>query len=248
MGARRAEGKAPVVIESGGMSYASPDLRDLNPASKEYLEAVYELEEEGQRILQARIGERLGLAAATVSEGVKRLVAEGYVSVRGARDISLTDTGRLVAETLVRRHRLAERMLVDILGIRWHLCHSQAEDWEKVMTPEVEEAILAQLEGEPTCPHGNPIPGTESATPWSELKPVAALDIGEGGMLKRLLEDVELDGEVLEYLEEHDLTPGHDVKLVEVSPDGTRTLEVSDRRVALGQRLADNLWILPGKG
>ena len=227
------------------MERPSPDLRSLNPASKEYLEAVYELEEEGQRILQARIGERLGLAPATVSEGIRRLVTEGYVTVRGGRDISLTDGGRVLAETLVRRHRLAERMLVDILGIPWHLCHHQAEDWEKVMTPEVEQAILRQLRGDATCPHGNPIPGAESAIPWSKRRPVAALRVGEGGQLKRLLEDVELDGDVLFYLEDHELTPGSEVKLVDVAPDGTRTLSVNGRHVALGQRLADNLWILP---
>jgi DtxR family Mn-dependent transcriptional regulator len=230
------------------MARPSLDLRALNPASKEYLEAVYELEEEGQRILQARIGERLGLAPATVSEGVKRLVGEGYVVVGQGHDIALTDAGRLVAETLVRRHRLAERMLTDILGIPWHLCHHQAEDWEKVMTPEVEEAILAHLEGEPTCPHGNPIPGAPSAIPWSKLRPLSALGVGAGGRLTRLLEDVELDGAVLKYLEDHDLTPGHDVVLTDVAPDGTRTLDVEGRQVALGQRLADNLWILPAAG
>lgn len=222
----------------------APDLRDLNPASKEYLEAIYELEEEGQRIVQARIGERLGLAAATVSEGVKRLVADGYVTI-DHRDISLTDPGRALAETLVRRHRLAERMLTDILGIPWHLCHHQAEDWEKVMTPEVEDAILAKLEGEPTCPHGNPIPGTDSAIPWSDLKPVAEMVAGETARLTRLLEDIELDGDVLAYLEQHRLMPGYDVTLVDIAPDGTRTFEVDGGRVALGQRLADNLWVLP---
>ncbi len=228
----------------GPMAHPSPDLRSLNPASKEYLEAIFELGEEGQRILQARIGERLGLAAATVSEGIKRLVAEGYVTVDGSRQISLTDEGRRVAEALVRRHRLAERMLVDILGIPWRLCHHQAEDWEKVMTPEVEQAILAKLDGDPTCPHGNPIPGEASAIPWSDLKSVAAMDVGEEGELKRLLEDVELDGDVLEYLEHHKLMPGYDLRLVEIAPDGTRVLEVDGDRVALGTRLADNLWVL----
>ena len=227
----------------GPMNLPSPDLRALNPASKEYLEAIFELGEEGQRILQARIGERLGLAPATVSEGVKRLVAEGYVTVDASRQIALTDEGNRVAEALVRRHRLAERMLVDILGIPWHLCHQQAEDWEKVMTPEVEQAILAKLDGEATCPHGNPIPGEPSAIPWSDLKSVAAMGVGERGRLKRLLEDVELDGEVLEYLEHHKLMPGYDLTLVEVAPDGTRVLEVEGDRVALGTRLADNLWV-----
>ncbi|MDQ3951922.1 MAG: metal-dependent transcriptional regulator [Actinomycetota bacterium] len=226
------------------MNDPSPDLRSLNPASKEYLEAVFELGEEGQRILQARIGERLGLAPATVSEGVKRLVAEGYVTVDASRQIALTEEGRTIAEALVRRHRLAERMLVDILGIPWRLCHQQAEDWEKVMTSEVEQAILAKLDGDATCPHGNPIPGEPSAIPWSDLKSVAAMSVGERGQLKRLLEDVELDGDVLAYLEEHRLMPGHDLEVVEVAPDGTRVLAVDGGRVALGTRLADNLWVL----
>ena len=224
---------------------ASPDLRDLNPASKEYLEAIFELGEEGQKILQARVGERLGLAPATVSEGVKRLVSEGYVTIDGTRELTLTDHGRTIAEALVRRHRLAERMLVDILGIQWHLCHEQAEDWEKVMTPEVEEAILSKLEGEATCPHGNPIPGAPSSIAWSDLKPVAQMQIGETARLTRLLEDVELDHDVLKYLEDHRLMPGRDLTLIEVAPDDTRTLEVEGGRVALGSALADNLWVLP---
>ncbi len=227
------------------MADPSPELRELNPASKEYLEAVFELEEEGQRILQARIGERLGLAPATVSEGVRRLVAEGYVTVEGARDLVLTVEGRRIAETLVRRHRLAERMLVDLLGIPWHLCHEQAEDWEKVMTPQVEHAILDKLEGELTCPHGNPIPGARSTIPWSRLRSVASMTVGDRGRLTRLLEDVELNHDVLKYLEDHGLMPGHDIALVDIGPDGTRTLETDGQRVALGQKLADNLWILP---
>jgi DtxR family Mn-dependent transcriptional regulator len=227
------------------MAETPPDLRELNPASKEYLEAVFELEEEGQRIVQARIGERLGLAPATVSEGVKRLIGEGYVTVEGARDLALTERGRSIAATLVRRHRLAERMLVDLLGIPWHLCHEQAENWEKVMTTEVERAILDKLEGEPTCPHGNPIPGARSTIPWSRLRSVASMAVGDRGRLTRLLEDVELNHDVLKYLEDHKLMPGYDIALVDVAPDGTRTLETDRQRVALGQKLAGNLWVLP---
>ncbi|MDQ3964813.1 MAG: metal-dependent transcriptional regulator [Actinomycetota bacterium] len=227
------------------MTSTPPNIATLNEASKAYLEAIYELGEEGQRILQARVSERLGLAPATVSEGVKKLVTDDLARVGTDRELALTDNGRVLAETLVRRHRLAERMLVDILGIPWHLCHEQAEDWEKVMTPEVETAILSKLEGEPTCPHGNPIPGTDSAVPWSDLRPVASMAVGDSGKLKRLLEDVELDHDVLKYLEDHRLMPGRDLTLVEVAPDGTRTLEVEGQQVALGRPLADNLWILP---
>ncbi|MEA2460401.1 MAG: DtxR family transcriptional regulator, Mn-dependent transcriptional regulator, partial [Actinomycetota bacterium] len=202
----------------------SPDLRTLNPAFKEYLEAVFELEEEGRQILQARIGERLGLAPATVSEAVKRMISEGLITIQGTRDIALTTEGRTMAEALVRRHRLAERMLVDILGIQWHLCHEQAEDWEKVMTSEVEQAIIDKLEGDLTCPHGNPIPGTESRVKWSDLKSVQEMKAGESGQLSRLLEDVELNHDVLKYLEDHKLMPRQQLTVNEVTPDGTIVL------------------------
>lgn len=225
----------------------SPDLTQLNPASKEYLEAIYELEEEGRKVLQARIGERLGLAAATVSEGIKRLIAEGYVTVSPARDIDLTEEGRVIAATLVRRHRLAERMLVDILGIPWHQCHEQAEDWEKVMTAEVEQAILDKLEGDPTCPHGNPIPGTTPAVTWAELQPVSVMRTGQRGRLTRLLEDVELNHDVLKFLEDNRLLPGTDLEVVAEAPDGTLTLAVDGDKVAVGSNLANNLWVLPAQ-
>jgi DtxR family Mn-dependent transcriptional regulator len=225
----------------------SPDLTHLNPASKEYLEAIFELEEEGKKVLQARIGERLGLAAATVSEGVKRLVTEGYVTVSPGRDVDLTENGRVVAATLVRRHRLAERMLVDILGIPWHLCHEQAEDWEKVMTAEVEQAILDKLEGEPTCPHGNPIPlpGVTPKVSWSDLKPVSVMRSGQKGRLTRLLEDVELNHDVLKFLEDHHLLPGTDLEVLAEAPDGTLKLSVGGTEVSVGGALANNLWVLP---
>ena len=223
----------------------SPDLRTLNPAYKEYLEAVFELEEEGRQILQARIGERLGLAPATVSEGVKRLIADGFLEIHGTRDIFLTAEGRAMAEALVRRHRLAERMLVDILGIPWHLCHEQAEDWEKVMTPEVEQAIIDKLQGELTCPHGNPIPGNKPDVEWSQLKPVHEMKPGETALLTRLLEDVELNHDVLKYLEDHKLMPRQKLTVTEITPDDTIILEVEGERVALGQNLAHNLWVLP---
>jgi DtxR family Mn-dependent transcriptional regulator len=225
------------------MENAGTDLKNLNKASKEYLEAIYELEEEGQRIQQARVGERLGLAPATVSEGIKRLVTDGYIEIE-ARVISLTKSGRKIAETLVRRHRLAERMLTDMLGIPWHLCHEQAEDWEKVMTPEVEKAILAKLGAESTCPHGNPIPGMDSKVPWSRLQPVSALETGARARLVRLIEDVELHRDVLKYLEDRKLMPGSDLEVVERGPDGTVTLRVDRRSFALGPQLADNLWVL----
>jgi DtxR family Mn-dependent transcriptional regulator len=219
------------------------DLRLLNTAAKEYLQAIYELEEEHRQIVRARIAERLGVSAPTVAEGIRRLADDGLVAVEG-RTISLTRSGRAIAEIVVRRHRLAERMLVDLLGIPWHECHEQAEDWEKVITEEVEKALLDKLDGEPVCPHGNPIPGAQSSIPWAQLVTLADLQAGDRGTLVRLLEDVELDREVLVYFEEHGLIPPCHLELESVAPDGTRSIRVHGRVVGLSASLADNLWIL----
>lgn len=220
------------------------DLRLLNRAAKEYLQAIYELEEERRPIVRARVAERLGVSAPSVTEGVRRLADDGLVATEG-RTISLTRSGRAIAEVVVRRHRLAERMLVDLLGIPWHECHEQAEDWEKVITEEVEKALLDKLDGEPVYPHGNPIPGAPSSIPWTQLITLADLRIGHHGTLVRLLEDVELDRDVLAYLEEHGLVPSCHLELVSVAPDGTRTIRVHGELVGLSPSLADNLWILP---
>ena len=106
--------------------------------AQEYLEAIFEMEEEGGRIAQARIAKRLGVSAPAVSEQVRRLSKEGLVSVAD-REITLSAEGREVATPLVRRHRLAERLLVDILEIPWHRAHEEAHSWEHVISPEVEE-------------------------------------------------------------------------------------------------------------
>ena len=113
------------------------------------------------------------------------------------------------------------------------------------MTAEVEQSILAKLEGEPTCPHGNPIPGTEGSISWSELKPVSTMEAGDRGTLRRLLEDIELDHDVMLYLEQQQLMPGAEIIVVDVAPDGTRTLQVGEGKVAVGQTLQNNLWVLP---
>jgi DtxR family Mn-dependent transcriptional regulator len=220
------------------------DLRSLNPAAKEYLQAIYELEEEQRPIVRARIAERLGLSPPTVTEGVRRLDNDGLVALEGRR-IALTPTGRDIAEIIVRRHRLAERMLVELLGIPWHQCHEQAEDWEKVITEEVEGALLEKLKGEPLCPHGNPIPGTQSSIPWAQLVSLADLRAGNGGTLVRLLEDVELDRDVLAHLEEHRLIPPCHLEVESVAPDGTFSIRVGEYAVGLSWSLANRLWILP---
>jgi DtxR family Mn-dependent transcriptional regulator len=216
---------------------------ELPQGAQEYLEAIYEMEEEGARIQQARIAKRMGVSPAAVSEQVRRLEKEGLITING-REIRLSDEGRETATPLVRRHRLAERLLTDILEIPWHRAHEEAHKWEHVMSPEVEERILAKT-GATTCPHGNPIPGCEP--PWERGELVTLAELGEGqqGVLRLLTEDVELVTGVLAYFEEHRLMPGATVQVRSVSPDGTLTLEVDGMFASLGPHLADNLWVTP---
>lgn len=211
--------------------------------AQEYLEAIYEMEEEDARIQQARIAKRMGVSAATVSEQVHRLDKAGLIRIKG-REIRLSEQGRKIAVPLVRRHRLAERLLTDILEIPWHLAHEQAHDWEHVMTADVEERILAKT-GAATCPHGNPIPGVPAPYDRRDLVNLNQLGQGQRGILTLLTEDVELVTDVLRYFEEQKLVPGASIVVASVGPDGTLTLDVDGHRASLGPHLADNLWVLP---
>jgi DtxR family Mn-dependent transcriptional regulator len=226
------------------MKLLNVDFRSLKPAAKDYLQVIYELEEERRSIMRARVAERLGVSAPTVTEGVRRLASDGLVAVQG-RSISLTRTGRGLAEVVVRRHRLAERMLVDLLGIPWHECRDQAENWEKVIREEVERALLNKLNGEPICPHGSPIPGMQGSIPWAQLVSLVDLRAGDHGTFVRLLNHGELDREVLAYLEEHGLVPPCHLELESLASDGTRMVRVRGQLVSLSPSLADNLWTLP---
>ncbi len=210
-----------------------------HPPVEEYLEAIWELEEEGAQVIQARLAEHVGHSAPSVSEMVRRLRREGYVEVRD-RVLVLTPTGRTMAESVVRKHRLAERMLVDLIGLPWHKAHVEACRWEHVISDEVEERLRALLENPQTCPHGNPIPG--AGAPEIDLHAIADLGLGEGLRLERVTEQVEVDLDALVYLDEHGFVPGAEAVVRAKAPDGTLTLELAEGSIALGPALASQLY------
>src|SRR6202011_3240816 len=131
----------------------------FHPPLEEYLEAIHELEEEGTQVIQARLADRLSHSAPAVSEMIRRLKTEGYLTVED-RDVRLTAKGRARAESVVRKHRLAERLLTDIIGLPWEKAHVEAGRWEHVISDEVEARLVEVLGHPTTCPHGNPIPGS----------------------------------------------------------------------------------------
>ncbi|HEX2192166.1 MAG TPA: metal-dependent transcriptional regulator [Acidimicrobiales bacterium] len=218
-----------------------PAADGFHPPLEEYLEAVLELEEEGDApVIQARLAERLGYSAPTVSETVRRLKAEGYLRTKG-RALSLTEKGRALAESVVRKHRLAERLLTDVIGLAWHKAHIEACRWEHVISDEVEQLLVQVLGNPKTCPHGNPIPGAH--LPDRRLVPLADAQPGDRVRLERITEQVEIDTESLTYLGEHGFVPGTEAEVRSRAPDGTLTVEVADRAIAVSPALASQIYV-----
>jgi DtxR family Mn-dependent transcriptional regulator len=215
-----------------------------HPPVEEYLETVLELDEDGVIVTQARLADRLGHSAPTVSQMVRRLVGDGYLEVSN-RVLALTPAGRLQAERVVRKHRLAERLLTDVIGLAWDKAHEEAGRWEHVISDEV-EALLVELLGNPsTCPHGNPIPGV--VVPERRLAALAACEPGDRIRLERVTEQVEIDPAALAYLSHHGFLPGTDARVTDRAPDGTLTLEFDEHTIALGPALTQQLYVSAGR-
>jgi DtxR family Mn-dependent transcriptional regulator len=212
----------------------------FHPPLEEYLEAVHEMQEEGAPVIQARLAERLGHSAPAVSEMVRRLRDAGYVGLAG-RTVTLTDAGRALAESVVRKHRLAERLLTDVIGLPWERAHLEAGRWEHVISDEVAERLVALLGNPTTCPHGNPIPGTGPDT--RRLSALADAPAGARIRLERVTERVEIDRDALEYLSAHRFVPGTEAVVVSRAPDGTLHLDLGGRSLALGPALAAQLFV-----
>ncbi|MBJ7491383.1 MAG: metal-dependent transcriptional regulator, partial [Ilumatobacteraceae bacterium] len=176
-----------------------------HPAFEEYCETIFELREDDLDVIQARIADRLRVSRPSVSEMIKRMSDESLIEVAGGK-ITLTVTGEELAVRVVRRHRIAERFITDILGLSWSLAHREAGRWEHVMSHEVEVAMSSLL-GEPTtCPHGNPIPGSGYTPP--SAKKLSELSSGQAFTVSRIPEELEFTPGMLEFLENSHLVPG----------------------------------------
>jgi DtxR family transcriptional regulator, Mn-dependent transcriptional regulator len=213
-----------------------------HPPVEEYLEAMHSLGEEGTEVIQARLAQRLGHSAPSVSEMVRRLREEGYVTSTG-RALRLTDRGRQRAESVVRKHRLAERLLTDVIGLEWHKAHLEAGRWEHVISDEVEQRLVELLGHPATCPHGNPIPGEPRPAAVAAQLPLAVASPGDQVRLERVTEQVELDQESCQYLSVHGFIPGVSARVRTRAPDGTLILDLGDRTIALGPVICQQLFV-----
>lgn len=196
-----------------------------------YCEAIYELREDDIEVIQARIAERLQVSRPSVSEMMRRMETQGLVTVRGGV-ISLTQTGRKMGEQVVRRHRLAERFLTDVLGLSWAEAHHEAGKWEHVISESVEAAMVRILGQPDTCPHGNPIPGHSGRVPNGD--PLSSVPVGNDFTVMRIPEELEFAEGMLEFLESAGVKPGRMGRVVNQSPDGTVTVDMDGAAIGLG--------------
>jgi DtxR family Mn-dependent transcriptional regulator len=218
-------------------------VAEFHDATEEYLEAILEIEEEGIVPIRARLVERLGLSAPAVSETVNRLVDHGYAELLDDRTLRLTPKGRKVATSIVRRHRLAERLLVDVIGLEWEKVHREADRWEHAISADVEEKLVALLGDPATCPHGNPIPGSHHKV--SGPAPTSLMQSSPGDVVvQRISEKVEIDDDAIKFLAAAKLTPGSRAVVVGAEGDGVRVeSETGDQMVP--RAVAQLMWVVP---
>ncbi|ORB68863.1 metal-dependent transcriptional regulator [Mycolicibacterium tusciae] len=192
-------------------------MNDLVDTTEMYLRTIYDLEEEGVVPLRARIAERLDQSGPTVSQTVSRMERDGLLHVAGDRHLQLTDKGRGLAVAVMRKHRLAERLLVDVIGLPWEEVHAEACRWEHVMSEDVERRLVRVLDHPTTSPFGNPIPGlaelglasSESGTDQINLVRLTELPAGMpvAVVVRQLTEHVQGDVELIGRLKDAGVVP-----------------------------------------
>ncbi|MEU1208682.1 iron dependent repressor, metal binding and dimerization domain protein [Nocardia sp. NPDC056611] len=217
-------------------------MKDLVDTTEMYLRTIYDLEEEGVTPLRARIAERLEQSGPTVSQTVARMERDGLLNVAGDRHLELTEKGRAMAVAVMRKHRLAERLLVDIIGLEWENVHAEACRWEHVMSEEVERRLVEVLNHPTTSPYGNPIPGLDELgidpAAGSEEKLVRLSDLPAGQaqavVVRRLSEHIQTDPETINQLRQAGVVPDARVTVenkpgaVVISVPGHEGFELSD--------------------
>jgi DtxR family Mn-dependent transcriptional regulator len=219
-----------------------------------YLRTIFELEEEGIVPLRARIAERLSQSGPTVSQTVARMERDSLLRVEGDRHLELTDSGRDLATRVMRKHRLAECLLVNVIGLPWEDVHIEACRWEHVMSEEVERRLVALLDNPQSCPHGNPIPGLdelgghtdtdesgESLTPMTALASVAGTHV----VVRRISEQLQSDSDLMLRLKQVGIQPGREVTLA-ASDEGVRVTcddEADSPATELPRRLAEHVFV-----
>ncbi len=214
-----------------------------HPAVEQYLETVLELEEAGIVPMRARIVERLGVSAPAVSETVKRLEREGYLTLDADRVLHLTPSGRTYATSMLRKHRLAEVLLVEVLKVPWPQVHAEACRLEHAISDSLEQHLVALLDDPGTCPHGSPIPGSKNAPKEAPvLQTLSTVPAGGSCTVRRIDEHLQTQVPRMRELEVAGLLPGAKVVVAETG-DGRLALEVGGAPARIDVAMAHEVYV-----
>jgi len=215
----------------------------LSKTERELLKAVYRMSQNGAEAHTSEVAEQLGLAPGTVTMGVKRLADRDIVIHRPYIGVELTSKGRLLALSVIRRHRIVERFLADMLGYDWLDADRLAKCFEHQLPQEVEDRLFAALSNPETCPHGFPIPEPDA----SELgEPLRLTELAPGDAAVIALPD-DMDGEVVAFLDTLGVRPGVQIELREKHPfDGPVVVRVNGEDRTVGEKLAGRIHVVPG--
>lgn len=227
----------------------------LSATVEEYLETIYNMSAEDEVVIGARLAEKFHVSAPTVTEMLKRLVRDGYIEMDAKRQVTLTEEGNKAAEAVLRRHRLTERFLVDMLGMQWHQVHEEACRLEHFISGAVEDRVIASLNYPTTCPHGNPIPGSV-ANARTYLKDqgavrLSSLTLRDKATILLISEVVEDEEALILYLHDKGLTPGTQLTVVAKEDDKEPghseeenfKLLVEEREVCISKAVANKIWV-----
>jgi DtxR family Mn-dependent transcriptional regulator len=225
----------------------------LSATVEEYLETVYNLSMEDEVVIGARLAEKFRVAPPTVTEMLKRLVRDGYIAMDNKRQVTLTEAGIQAAEAVLRRHRLTERFLVDMLGMQWHQVHEEACRLEHFISGAVEARVIAALHNPTTCPHGNPIPGSvvDARNYLKDQGAIRLSSVSKGEIVSILCisEVVEDEEALILYLHEKGLTPETQLTVLTQSggsgseQDENFIVEVANRQVCINKAAAAKIWV-----
>ena len=190
-------------------------------------------------MIGARLASFLGVSAAAVSEMLHRIERDGLVELDGRKEVHLTEKGGVLASHVIRRHRLAERMLTDLLGYEWWKTHEEAERIEHSMSPEMEERLVRVLGDPQTCPHGNPMPGV---TP-RPTKPLDQVTRGSTATVERSPDQFEHEPGFLEYLDAQGLRPGVSVRIIDARQGEPLRIEIAGAERTIRSDCGQKVWV-----
>ena len=216
---------------------------------EEYLETIYNMDMEGEVVIGARLAEKFLVKPPTVTEMLQRLEKAGYITMDGQRHVLLTTQGVELAESVLRRHRLTERFLTDMLGMQWHEVHEEACRLEHYISGAVEARVQATLGQPTTCPHGNPIPGyVEDPRGYLARHHARRLPETTGAAVRILCvsEVVEDEEEIIRELHQRGLLPGTTIAWHGATEDGG-AIALGEQVMVVPPTLAQALWVIPAE-